>query len=139
MKVFLSYAAEDQASADALAVHLQSSGFEVWNRASELFPGDNWPLEVGRALQEAEAMVVLVSPAMAASSWVQNEVQFALGDRRFKDRVIPWILSPTPEIPWILRRFRSVDGDAAEASRQVVSILTAAASPFDSRSRAHSN
>jgi hypothetical protein len=138
MKVFLSYAADDQAWADALAKHLEEAGFEVWNPSAELFPGDNWPLAIGRALEEAEAMVVLVSPAMAASRWVQNEVQFALGARRFKDRVIPVIIRPTPDIPWILRRFLTVQGDPAEASRQIMQILAASATSPSTHPRARS-
>jgi hypothetical protein len=37
---------------------LEKGGFEVWDPAARLTPGDNWALEQGKALEDAEAMVV---------------------------------------------------------------------------------
>ena len=61
MKVFISYAQQDAALAGRVAEALQGDGLEVWNAERNLLPGDNWAAEVGRALEESEAMVVLLT------------------------------------------------------------------------------
>src|SRR6266446_4006827 len=71
-KVFLSYSAEDRKVARALASRLAEAGFETWDPAAALFPGDNWALRIGQALQESDAMVVLVSPDSMKSESVRQ-------------------------------------------------------------------
>lgn len=84
MTVFLSYVREDTKVAGVLRAGLSKAGFEVWDPAERLMPGDNWALHLGKALQKADAMVVLLSPAAIASAHV--EIEYALGDERFKGR-----------------------------------------------------
>ncbi len=70
MKVFLSYSAEDREVAKDLATQLANAGLETWDPAEALFPGDNWALRIGKALEEADAMIVLVSPkSRFGTSW----------------------------------------------------------------------
>jgi hypothetical protein len=92
----------------------------VWDPESELAPGDNWPLEIGKALASAEAMIVLVSPAAADSKMLREEVSYALGSRKFKDRLIPVIIRPTSKMPWILKRLKPEKGDPAEVSKRII-------------------
>jgi hypothetical protein len=80
MRVFLSHAREDAKVADVLRAGLSKAGFEVWHDAEQLMPGDNWALELGKALQKAQAMVVLLSPSALTSPSVQREIEYALGD-----------------------------------------------------------
>ena len=108
MKVFLSYSEEDREVAKQLSSQLAKSGFEVWDRAEALFPGDNWPLRIGEALQESNAMVVLISPKSMKSDWVRHEIDYALGSARYKGRLIPVVLKPTRGMPWILKKFPMV-------------------------------
>ena len=125
LKVFLSYAERDDKPAQALRTELEKGGFEVWDPAARLTPGDNWALEEGKALKEAEAIVVLLSPAALASDHVKREIDYALGEPRFKDRLIPVVVRPVKEIPWILETLRVVriDADPERGSRQVVEAL----------------
>src|SRR5260370_34560143 len=108
MKVFVSHSAEDQEVAKELATRLSRAGFEPWDPTEALFPGDNWASGIGKALQEANAMVVLISPDSMKSDWVRREVEFALGSARYKGRLIPVVVKPTKDIPWILKRFPMV-------------------------------
>jgi hypothetical protein len=107
-KVFLSYSPEDAKVARALASRLAEAGFETWDPAESLFPGDNWALRIGQALQESDAMVVLVSPNSMKSEFVRQELEYALGSARYKGRLVPVVLKPTKDMPWILKRFPSV-------------------------------
>jgi hypothetical protein len=125
LKVFLSYAEPDDKSARALRAELEKGGFEVWDPAARLTPGDNWALELGKALKDAEAMVVLLSPAALASNSVKREIDYALGEPRFKGRLIPVVVRPVKEIPWILETLRVLrfDADPERGSRQVLEVL----------------
>jgi hypothetical protein len=128
MSVFLSYARTDQKWAHELISQLTERGIDVWEASSKLSPGDNWPLEVGKALERAQAMIVLVSPAAARSSNVRREIEYALASERFRDRLIPIILKPTDRIPWILHRLKPVKGSSpSEVSDRVVRRLNASA------------
>jgi len=125
LRVFLSYAKRDDKLAQALRTELEKGGFEVWDAAAKLTPGDNWALEQGKALEDAEAMVVLLSPAALASDHVQREIDYALGEPRFKGRLIPVVVRPVKEIPWILETLQilRIDADPERGSRRVLEAL----------------
>jgi TIR domain len=103
LQVFLSYDQADEAFAKALSAELTKRGLSVWRDVEELLPGDNWALEVGGALKKSKAMVVLVSPASMRSTWVRREIEYALGELRYKDRLFPVLVRQTDDVPWILR------------------------------------
>jgi hypothetical protein len=120
VRVFISHSERDQAWANQIAERLKEAGLQVWDAAAELFPGDNWHLEIGKALAAAEAMIVLVSPAAAESKMLLEEVSFALGSKKFKDRLIPVIVRPTNKMPWILKSLNPEKGDPVAVSRRIV-------------------
>ena len=124
-KVFLSYSTEDRKVARALASRLADAGFEPWDPATALFPGDNWALRIGQALQESDAMVVLVSPDSMKSESVRQELEYALGSARYKGRLVPVVLKPTKDMPWILKRLPSVrvGSNFEEAADQIAQRL----------------
>lgn len=125
LKVFLSYDQHDEKIAGALRTALAAAGFEVWDPASRLTPGANWALELGRAMKEAEAMVVLLSPAALSSAHVQRDIEYALGDVRFKGRLLPVVVRPVKEIPWILETLNvlRIEPDLERGSQRVVEAL----------------
>lgn len=125
MTVFLSYVREDTKVAGVLRAGLSKAGFEVWDPAERLMPGDNWALQLGKALQKADAMVVLLSPAAIASAHVQREIEYALGDERFKGRLLPVVVRSVKEVPWILEKLNvlRIESDPERESRRVVAAL----------------
>ena len=120
MRVFISYSDEDRRWANQIAARLKQAGLHVWDPESELAPGDNWPLEIGKALASAEAMIVLMSPAAADSRMLQEEVSYALGSKKFKNRLIPVIVKPTSKMPWILKKLNPERGDPAAVSARII-------------------
>ncbi len=109
MKVFLSHAHTDAPLAARVCKALTESGLEVWDSDRDLLPGDNWAGEVARALEESEAMVVLLTPAAASSPYVKREIEYALGGKNYSNRLIPVVVGdlkgfPASEVPWIVRR-----------------------------------
>ena len=121
MKVFLSYTEADREVAREIASRLEEAGHDVWSADNALFPGENAALEAGKALDKAEAMVVLISPQAMKSSWVRREIEFALGTPQYRGRLIPVIVKPTADMPWILKKFPNVrlDKPIAESSREI--------------------
>lgn len=125
MTVFISYAPKDQKWARELAAELSERGISVWDAAYEVFPGDNWSLEIGKALERAQAVIVLVSPASARSPNVRHEIEYALAAEKFRDRLIPVIVKPTAKIPWILERLKPVRGNPSQVSDRIAKRLKA--------------
>ena len=88
MKVFISHAHENEALAKKLGKALKRAGWDVWDD-EQILPGDNWAEKIGQALEESQAMVVLLTGAALSSSNVRWEIDYALGTKRLKNRLIP--------------------------------------------------
>ena len=88
MKVFVTHAESDELLAREVVRALGQAGLEVWDEAVEVYPSDNWAKVIGEALEQAEAMVVLLTPEALDSTRVVRDIQFALTKITFKDRLI---------------------------------------------------
>lgn len=113
MKVFLSYARKDSSLAGKITSALETKGFDVWNAETEVLPGDNFAEKISDALKDSDAMVVLLSPASLESNYVQWEIEYALGNKAYKQRVIPVLVGSeenisSDSIPWILRKLQMI-------------------------------
>jgi len=122
MQVFISHAASDADLAERIADRLGDCGLDVWD-SSRILPGDNWGLKLAEALQTSDAMVVLLTKDSAHSPNVTYEVGYALGNKEYRERVVPIIAAPPrdpaeKEIPWVLRRFRMVRLEGDEGDRE---------------------
>ena len=109
MKVFISHSSADTQLAARVFAALKERGLDVWTPELKLLPGDNWAAEVARALDESEAMVVLLTPNAVRSRQVKRDMGFALGAKSYRNRLIPVVIGdrsrlPEHEIPWIVRR-----------------------------------
>ena len=131
MKVFLSYARQDQEFARELATRLTDEGLEVWFDDWHVNPGDNVAKLTGKALDAADAMIVVISPAAAEDSRVRDEIRFALAKPRFEGLLIPVILKPADKMPWILQTMNVVR--ATKNLPQTVQRITDALQPAVAR------
>ena len=105
MKVFLSHSQSDRQIALDIAKELSDRGIAVWTEA-ELFPGDHYFEAVGQALDESDAMVVLLTPNASKSDWVDREIEYALSQKQYQDRLIPVAVGDDVDMddfPWILK------------------------------------
>jgi hypothetical protein len=125
MKVFLSYSGSERSLAERIRNDLAAAGISVWDAVQEIVPGENWPKKVGKALDESNAMVVLISPEAVRSRWIKHEIDYALGSPRFEGRLIPVLARPTRDIPWILQRMHIVEhgGESKKTARQLIARL----------------
>ena len=122
MKVFISHAVADKDLAGRVAATLKESGFQVWDE-SQVLPGDNWGEQLGQALRDSQAMVVLLTPQAVQSPNVTLEVGYALGQLAYKGRVVPVIAAPPDQlprdkIPWVLSKFHTVNLTGAEQEEE---------------------
>jgi hypothetical protein len=113
MKVFITYAPEDEDLATELVDRLEAAGLDVWFKKREILPGDNWAEKTSAGLKESDAMVALLTPSSLESEVVQSNISYALGDKSFNHRVIPVLVrdvekSASNRIPWILKKLRPV-------------------------------
>jgi len=131
MSAFISYSSGDRKWAKELISRLEKEGVQVRDPRSDFTPGENWSLEIGKALESANALILLISPSAIKSESFRRETEYALGSKRFRDRLIPVIIKDTPELPWILRRLNPEKGDPSQVSKRIRKRLTAAQSSAD--------
>lgn len=135
MKVFISHAHTDELLVKKVTAVLEQAGLEVWDDTREIMPGDNWADKVAQALQESEAMVVLLTPDALRSSWVRWEIEYALGEQGYRKRLIPVLVGdpeelPQEDVPWILRHLQMItlaEHANEEGMQQIAKALLAAA------------
>jgi hypothetical protein len=96
-KVFISHTTADKPFVRRLAARLEKSQFQVWFDEHDLIAGDPLPERVGKALQAAKVILVVVSKESVASKWLRYELNVAT-DRMIKGecRVIPVVIDETP-------------------------------------------
>lgn len=89
-------------------------------------------MEIGKALADSDAMVVLMTSKGAQSEFVQREVTYAIGNPRLEGRLAPVIprgeQASIPTVPW-LRAVRSVvidENRIEEGAKEVAVVLSAA-------------
>ena len=78
LKVFISYARSDQAKAYELYKRLTSDGADAWIDKESLLPGQDWGLEIRKAISQADAVIVCLSKKFNKSGFRQKEVRLAL-------------------------------------------------------------
>lgn len=101
-RVFVSYARSDAETAQRLAGLLVAAGHEVW-WDREIHGGSRFSQEIDKALQEAEAVVVLWSIESVQSAWVQDEA----AEGRDSGRLVPVLLDKTRP-PLGFRQFQTI-------------------------------
>ena len=125
MRTFLSYDSRDCADRRTVASSSRAQKLNVWDPAREIYPGSNWLLEAGRAFERADAVIFLISEHSVDTPALRREVQYAITNLRFKDRVVPVILSgDVKNIPWILQKMDVIDAVDRDMDRVAKSIAT---------------
>jgi len=110
LRVFYSYAREDQNLLRKLQMHLkplERARLIVSWFDQQLSPGANWSKEINDRLQTADIILLLVSPDFMASDYIyQKELQVALRRHELGEaRVVPIILRP---VDWKVGPFADI-------------------------------
>jgi formylglycine-generating enzyme required for sulfatase activity len=79
LKVFLCHAHADKAQARELYHSLKRRGLQPWLDAEDLIGGQNWRVEIPKAIKTSDAIIVCISKnSVNAEGYVQTEITFAL-------------------------------------------------------------
>lgn len=113
MQVFISHGFTNAKLAGKIADALREAGFQVWD-PNDMFPGDNWGTKVGEALDQSDAMVVVLTADSVRSPLFGREVEYALGKKEYKGRLVSVVAEPPEKlakekIPWVLFKFPMVN------------------------------
>ncbi|MFC1892854.1 leucine-rich repeat domain-containing protein [Chloroflexota bacterium] len=72
--VFISHVEEDAEIALEIALGLEEAGYTTWCYEVDSIPGPSYLLQTGQAVEEAKALVLIISPHSLGSRQVTNEV-----------------------------------------------------------------
>ena len=102
-RVFLSYARDDAKLAKQLAGLIAQVGHQVW-WDREIQGGSHFSSEIDKALQDADAVLVLWTEASIKSAWVQDEA----AEGRDSGRLVPVVISGVRP-PLGFRQYQSIE------------------------------
>lgn len=104
MPIFISYSHQDKDFVDQLAAHLVKHRARVWVDRWELNVGDSILDRVQSAIQEASALIVVLSKAAVESQWCKKELSAGLVRELEEKRVVVLpVLVEDCDIPMFLR------------------------------------
>src|SRR5947209_1399556 len=129
MKIFLSFASEQTALAEPVALSLRDRGYQVFFSHDDLPPAASFDAQVERAIRDSDVFVFLISPqSVTRGRYTLTELSFA--KRKWSNpnaRVLPVMLVSTPlaEVPNYLKAVTILEpeGNAAAETAAAVSSL----------------
>lgn len=78
LKVFLCHSHMDREPVRALYTRLVNDGVDAWLDKEKLLPGQDWELEIRKAVRQADVVVVCLSKQFNQAGFRQKEVRLAL-------------------------------------------------------------
>jgi Tfp pilus assembly protein PilF len=78
LKVFLCHASVDKTAVHELYKRLTRDGVDAWLDKEKLLPGQDWELEIRKAVRESDVVVVCLSKQFNQAGFRQKEVKLAL-------------------------------------------------------------
>jgi hypothetical protein len=95
-KVFISYSHIDSKVADEITEVLSNQTIEFFRDIKDIEWGDSIDTEVQNGLDDASALLVIISPASLKSQWVPFEIGYAAGKRI---KILPFLTHPSLDVP----------------------------------------
>jgi hypothetical protein len=98
MKIFLTYASEDKATAESIAFSLRDRGHTVFLDRDDLPPGESFDQQIERGVNDSDIFIFLISPdSVAEGRYTLTELMFARRKWRSpNNRVLPVMARKTP-------------------------------------------
>ena len=124
LKIFLCHASENKPIVKDLYDRLVSAGYEPWLDSEVLLPGQDWDLEIRKALRASDAVIVCLSKvSVSKEGYIQKELKFAqdIQDEKPEGTIflIPARLDNC-ETPWSLGDVQWADLKAAQGFEKLV-------------------
>lgn len=113
LKVFLCHASGDKPPVRELYKRLVAEGVDAWLDQEKLLPGQDWRVEIPRAVKEADVVVICLSnKSITKEGYVQKEIKFALDNAEEKPEGTIFLIPARLEdcvVPERLNRWQWVD------------------------------
>ena len=127
LKIFISYAFADNALVGKVYEYLLSQGADPWLDTEKLLPGQDWKLEISKALDEADLILLcLTKRSVSKEGYVQKEMRLAL-DRALEMPEGDIFLIPARleecNLPYSLKDYQWVDLFAENGMTRLVKSL----------------
>ncbi len=132
IRVFLVHAVQDKPIVRDLYARLKSETWiDPWFDEENLLPGQNWDLEIQKALRGIDAIIICLSKlSIAKEGYIQKEIKRALDICDEKPEgaifIIPLRLDDC-EIPFRLKKFHWVDYFSKNYDQKLIGALKARA------------
>ena len=128
VRVFVSYASQDAAVAASIIEHLEGHGVRCWMAPRDVKPGTVYADAIVRAINDANALVLVLSANAMASAHVGREVERAASKRKqliaFRTDATPL----TPELEYFLSNCQWIDVPALGMAAALVKLEKAVGS-----------
>ena len=126
--VFVSYSRRDNQIVREIVDGLKVYGINVWLDVENLLPGQQWEVQIRKALENASGLLVFVSSASMESDFVRAELQAMVEGR--SGLIIPIILEHVDNLPLSLQAYQWVDisnlrepSELQEATKQIADAI----------------
>ena len=123
-KVFISYAKENIEVAERIYYMLQTKGYIPWLDKYNLKVGQQWDVEIKRALKEADFIIILLSSiSVAKRGYVQREFRLVLNyceEKLDSDIYIIPIKLDACDVPDRLARFQYIEWEDPDVVEQAI-------------------
>lgn len=124
-QVFISYSSTDRPYVQRLAQYLQSFGLRVWYDP-HIAVGEQFAKTIEREIDTSVAVIVVMSPAAAASKWVPREMEWA--DRQNKP-ILPLLLAGSVFFQYVNTHYENVSDGRLPSPQFVAELQRLAAAP----------
>ena len=113
LKVFLCHASGDKPPVRELYRRLVAEGVDAWLDQEKLLPGQDWRVEIPRAVSESDVVVICLSnKSITKEGYIQKEIRFALDSAEEKPEGTIFLIPARLEdcvVPERLNRWQWVD------------------------------
>lgn len=124
-EVFISHAAKNRQTANAVAETLRDHGVPVWHSPTNIKSAQQWQDEIGKALRRCNWFLVLLTKASVSSKWVKMELMYALNHRQYNDHIVPVKVEKCKyeDLSWTLGSIQMINYDrgGSKAFREILS------------------
>lgn len=113
LKIFLCHASSDRSAGRELYFRLRAEGMNPWFYEESLLPGQQWELEIPKAVRSSDIILICLSNnSITKSGYVQKEIEYALDVMEEKPEGVIFIIPVRLEeckVPERLRSFQWVN------------------------------
>jgi hypothetical protein len=124
--VFLCHASEDKSLVRSYKSRFCAAGFDAWLDEDQILPGQDWDLEIRRALKRSNSVVIFLSRNSGKQGYLQKEILRALDEAEQQPEgtifLIPAKLEPC-QVPDRLSRVQWVDLQADDGFQRLCRAL----------------